>query len=75
MALASFSALSAPSYLLISSSSSKLMVKLAPLVPPYWKFSEPDTVLTVRLLWIPNSSWPVMPGISPLIWPARPVTV
>ena len=73
MALASFSALLAPSISFRFSSSSKLMSKVAPLVPPYWKERVPDTVLTSRLL-VTSKSLPVTEDISPRP-PPRPETV
>ena len=57
-----FPSASNTSTLFKSSSSSNLMSKVAPLVPPYWKVREPDTVLT-------GISAP-MSNLSPVMEPA-----
>ena len=49
------------------SSSSKLMSKEVPLVPPYWKLREPDTVLTGIVS-------DRLKALSPVIWSSAPPT-
>ena len=44
------------------------------MVPPYWRVSVPDTVLTSSLD-VMSNSLPVTPSIPPLDRPPRPDTV
>ena len=60
----------------ISSSSSKLMVKLAPCLPePYWMDRLPEILLTSMDSFRSRPLAPSMPLISPLNLPPRPDVV
>ena len=60
---------------LMSSSSPNLISKLAPLLPPYLKFSVPDTVLTCMSVLETSNCPPSIVEISPVLSPPRPDTV